>query len=94
MTLIALAAEFAQSDAAGVLADAIPEISNGGSPCRSYAECVADLLATDLVIDYNGPSGLIEIGAIDRRHDPRPIRCVLHRRVGNDSFARFFMIPT
>jgi len=62
VTLIALAAESMQSDAATDIAPAIAGVSNGGSVCRTYADCVAEL-RDSLAIDYNGPGALTEIGA-------------------------------
>jgi branched-chain amino acid transport system substrate-binding protein len=61
VTLIALAAESTQSDAAASIASAMAGLSSSGSVCRDYAACVAEL-RNSLAIDYNGPAGLTEIG--------------------------------
>jgi branched-chain amino acid transport system substrate-binding protein len=92
VTLIALAADFAQSDAAGVLASAISDISTGGSRCRNYAECVS-ALATDLVIDYDGPSGLTEIGASSGDTTLARFHVFLVDETGNDSYVDSFSVP-
>jgi len=64
VTLIALAAEFAQSDAATAIAESMAGVSSGGSSCPTYADCLADLRQPQgLQIDYNGPSGITEISA-------------------------------
>jgi branched-chain amino acid transport system substrate-binding protein len=62
VTLIALAASQADSDLAADVAAQMSSVSAGGSVCRTFAEC-ADDIAGGLLIDYNGPSGLTEIGA-------------------------------
>jgi branched-chain amino acid transport system substrate-binding protein len=61
VTLIALAASQASSDVAADVATQMAAISSGGSVCRTFTEC-ADDIAAGLLIDYNGPSGLTEIG--------------------------------
>ncbi len=61
VTLIALAASAAGSDVGHAIADELPSISSGGSTCRTYTECSE--ASTTLSIDYNGPSGLTEIGS-------------------------------
>jgi branched-chain amino acid transport system substrate-binding protein len=62
VTLIALAAEFAQSDLAADIAGAMSSISSGGQVCRTYEIC-ADALDGGFLIDFNGPSGITEISA-------------------------------
>ncbi len=66
VNLIALAAVAAGSDAAVEIAGEIPAVSSSGSVCRTFAACV-DAIDNGLVIDYNGPSGLMELG---RSGDP------------------------
>ncbi len=60
VTLIALAAADANSDVGSNIAAQLPGISVGGQTCRTYLEC-SEALAT-LSIDYDGPSGLTDIG--------------------------------
>ncbi len=62
VTLIALAASQAGSDVAADIAAQMSSVSSGGSVCRTFGEC-ADAIEGGLLIDYNGPSGLTEIGA-------------------------------
>ena len=79
VNLIALAAVAADSDAAVDIANQIPLVSSSGSVCRTFAACV-DAIDSGLVIDYNGPSGLMELG---RSGDPT--RAVFDRfRFGPD----------
>jgi branched-chain amino acid transport system substrate-binding protein len=71
VNLIALAAVVAQSDRAEDMRAEIVDISDGGSNCRSYAECVA--LVDEAFIDYDGPGGRVHLGAdgdpVDARFD-------------------------
>ena len=62
VTLIALAAERVQSDSAPSIASEMSAISNGGQECTTYAECLV-ALHQGLEIDYNGPSGVTDIGS-------------------------------
>ncbi|MGA7758919.1 MAG: ABC transporter substrate-binding protein [Ilumatobacteraceae bacterium] len=79
VNLIALAAVAADSDAAVDIAGQIPLVSSSGSVCRTFAACV-EAIDSGLVIDYNGPSGLMELG---RSGDPT--RAVFDRfRYGPD----------
>jgi len=79
VNLIALAAVAGDSDAAVDIADQIPLVSSNGSVCRTFAACV-EAIDDGLVIDYNGPSGLTELG---RSGDPT--RAVFDRfRYGPD----------
>jgi branched-chain amino acid transport system substrate-binding protein len=83
VNLIALAAVATGSDAAADIADEIPSVSSSGSVCRTFADCV-DSIDDGLVIDYNGPSGLMELG---RSGDPS--RAVFDRfRYGPDGEDR------
>jgi len=66
VNLIALAAVRADSDAPNDIAAQISSISSSGSACRTFADCVA-AIDVGLQVDYNGPSGLTEIG---RTGDP------------------------
>ncbi len=79
VNLIALAAVAADSDAAADIAGQIPSVSSSGSLCRTFTACV-EAIDSGLVIDYNGPSGLMELG---RSGDPS--RAVFDRfRYGPD----------
>ncbi len=59
-TLLLLAAEAAGTDAGPALATAVLDVSRGGIPCTSFAEC-RDLLAAGEDIDYRGASGEVDL---------------------------------
>jgi branched-chain amino acid transport system substrate-binding protein len=59
VTLIALAAEAAKSDAGTAIASKLVEVSKGGTKCTSFAECVK-LVQAGTDIDYDGVSGPVE----------------------------------
>ena len=61
VTLIALAAGIAGSDRGADIARVLPSVSTGGQPCDAFAECYA-LSQEETQINYNGPSGLTDIG--------------------------------
>ncbi|MET0909247.1 MAG: ABC transporter substrate-binding protein, partial [Ilumatobacteraceae bacterium] len=61
VTLIALAAGIAGSDRGADIARVLPSVSTGGQPCNAFAECYA-LAQEETQINYNGPSGLTDIG--------------------------------
>jgi branched-chain amino acid transport system substrate-binding protein len=61
VNLIGLAATQADSDAPVEIARQMSSVSSGGSVCRDFADCAADL-EQRLQIDYNGPSGVTELG--------------------------------
>jgi len=58
--LIALAAEEAQDDDGLALSKHIIDVSEGGTACTAYAECL-DLLKQGEDIDYNGISGPVDL---------------------------------
>lgn len=58
---IALAAQSAGSDQPSAIARQIPIVTDGGTPCGSFASCV-DALATRPNIDYSGPGRDLTIG--------------------------------
>lgn len=60
--LLMLAAQQGGSTTAEVIASQIPTVSSGGSVCDTFAQCKS-LLAEGRGIDYNGPGGLLQIGA-------------------------------
>lgn len=62
---VALAAEAAQSLEAADISAAIPEVTSGGTPCQTFADCKT-LLDADEDIDYNGASGDLTLN--DRGH--------------------------
>ncbi|CAN5718599.1 ABC transporter substrate-binding protein [soil metagenome] len=70
VTLIALAAEQAQSDRPVDIAAAMQGASSGGSVCRRYETC-RDLIAAGRNIDYEGPGGVLEL---DENGDPSRAR--------------------
>jgi branched-chain amino acid transport system substrate-binding protein len=59
VTLVALAAEAANSDAGVDIAKKMVEVSSGGEKCGTFADCVK-LLKEDKDIDYDGQSGPVE----------------------------------
>lgn len=61
LNLIALAADSAGSSTPAAIASDIPAISTSGTICLSYTECNA-ALAASRNIDYDGPSGSLDIG--------------------------------
>ena len=86
VTLIALAASIADSDVGADIAGFIPSVSADGRPCDSFAECSEARLDAPQ-IDYDGPSGLTEIGSSG---DPSLARFDVFSfdEEGNDQFAR------
>lgn len=60
VNLIALAAERAGTDAPARVASQMAAVSVGGSVCRTYQSCL-DRLRDGLQIDYQGPSGRLEL---------------------------------
>jgi branched-chain amino acid transport system substrate-binding protein len=61
VNLIALSAIQAGTDAPPQIAAQMADVSSGGVSCRAFAECVQ--LLPDSRIDYDGPGGVLEIGA-------------------------------
>lgn len=86
VNLIALAAVRADSDDAGAIADEISEVSASGLACRTFDDCLS-AIDDDRQIDYNGPSGLTEVG-----RDGETTRAVFDRFLfnvdGEDVFDR------
>jgi branched-chain amino acid transport system substrate-binding protein len=62
MNLIALATVQAGRDDPRAIAAQISEVSDGGVPCATFAECIT-LVDEQLNVDYNGPDGVVQIGA-------------------------------
>jgi len=60
VNLIALAADAAESTDAQQIASRIPNVATSGTRCLTYADCAAGLVA-DRNIDYDGPSGLLQL---------------------------------
>lgn len=86
VTLIALAASLADSDIGTEFAGFIPLVSSGGQECRTFAEC-SQAARDGRETDYDGPSGLTEIGSAG---DPTEARFDVFSfdEEGNDQFAR------
>lgn len=61
VNLIALAAVQARSDAPASIASQMPSVSTGGSSCRTFELC-AERIEQGLQINYNGRTGLAELG--------------------------------
>jgi len=66
VNLIALAAREASSSAPSAIASRITTLATGGTRCTSFESCVDDL-AEGRNVDYDGPSGLLQL---DARGDP------------------------
>jgi hypothetical protein len=66
--LIVLAATSAGSTVSSAVAEEVIEVSSRGQPCRTFEECSAALQA-GRNIDYEGPSGILELSA-----DGEPVR--------------------
>ncbi len=60
--LLMLAALQGKSTTADVIASQVRTVSAGGSVCDTFASC-ASLLADGRSIDYDGPGGLLQLGA-------------------------------
>ena len=61
VNLIALAATQAETDDARQIGQQMVEASSSGAPCREFDDCVQ--LLADRNVDYDGPSGNLELGA-------------------------------
>jgi ABC-type branched-subunit amino acid transport system substrate-binding protein len=61
--LIALAAQAAGSDDPAEIKDAILEVSQGGTKCQTFADCLA-LLEAGEDIDYDGASGAVDLSDV------------------------------
>ncbi len=75
VNLIALAANASQSTRATTIAQRVPSVADVGTPCATFALCDMGLQA-DRNINYEGPSGVLQI---DSNGDP--IRGVFDRFV-------------
>jgi len=62
LNLLALAADFSQSDVGAEFMPQVIAASRGGSACRTFVEC-ATIIETGLNIDYNGPTGVLSLDA-------------------------------
>ena len=74
MTLIALAAEFAQSDLAGDDRRGDVVGQQWRIRCAERTPTASTRSTAASQIDYNGPSGITEISASHRRIDAWPVR--------------------
>lgn len=91
VTLIALAASIADSDIGADIAGLIPLVSASGRECHSFAEC-SQATVDAPQINYNGPSGLTEIG---NSGDPSRARFDVFTidDEGRDVLGRPFLVP-
>ena len=62
LNLLAVAADFSQSDVGTEFMPQVIAASRGGSACRTFTEC-ADIIGAGLNIDYNGPTGTLSLDA-------------------------------
>ncbi|MBA3745569.1 ABC transporter substrate-binding protein [Sporichthya sp.] len=83
ITLIALAAEAANSDAGIAIAKELQDVSTGGEKCGTFAECVK-LLKENKDIDYEGQSGPVEF---DSNGDPSVASMGIYQ-YGNDNMYK------
>lgn len=60
--VLALAADFSQSDIGAEFMPQVIAASRGGSACRTFSEC-ATIIRDGLNIDYNGPTGALSLDA-------------------------------
>jgi branched-chain amino acid transport system substrate-binding protein len=70
VNLIGLAAVQSHSDSPNLIAGQMASVSSGGSVCMTFAEC-AERIEQELQINYNGPTGITELG---RDGDPTRAR--------------------
>lgn len=61
VTVIALAARAAESTSSREIASRITGLTNGGTDCRTFADCAA-VLDAGRNVDYDGPSGSLQLG--------------------------------
>jgi branched-chain amino acid transport system substrate-binding protein len=61
VNLIALAANSSKSTRATTMAQRVPSVADVGTPCTTFTACDAGLQA-DRNINYEGPSGLLQMG--------------------------------
>ena len=90
VNLIALAAVRAGTDVPTDVAAEMAEVSASGVVCAEFADCIA-LLADNRNIDYEGPGGVVQIGA---EGDPQRARFEVFSfdEAGVDTFVRSFSI--
>jgi branched-chain amino acid transport system substrate-binding protein len=89
VNLIALAAVQSNSDSPDLIAGQMASVSSGGSVCSTFAEC-AERIEQDLQINYNGPTGITELG---RNGDPTSARFDTFRFLadGSNVYDRSFI---
>ena len=63
MMLLALSAQAAGSDDPAKIKDKMLEVSQGGTKCQTYADCLA-LLKAGKDIDYDGASGSVDLSKV------------------------------
>jgi branched-chain amino acid transport system substrate-binding protein len=83
VTLIALAAQVANSDAGTEIAKELQEVSEGGEKCTSFADC-SQKLKDGKDIDYEGQSGPVEF---DSKGDPSVASMGVYE-YGNDNMYK------
>jgi branched-chain amino acid transport system substrate-binding protein len=90
VNLLALSAIQGDSDSPEVIAGQMASVSDGGAQCEDFATC-ALRLADDQEIDYDGPTGLTDLG-----RDGDPSRAFFDRfrfgPDGSDIFVRRFAV--
>ncbi|UBU16988.1 ABC transporter substrate-binding protein [Nonomuraea gerenzanensis] len=82
VTLLALAAEAAKSDAGPAIAGKLVEVSKGGTKCTGFKECV-DLVRAGTDIDYDGVSGPVDFNDVG---DPSVATIGVYQYGANNKF--------
>lgn len=90
VNLLALAAIQGDSDSPQVIAGQMSSVSDGGAVCNDFATCALRLI-DDQEIDYDGPTGITDLG-----RDGDPSRAFFDRfrfgADGEDIFERAFAV--
>ncbi len=81
--LAALAAVAAEDDSGAAIASQMQAVSEGGTECTAFAECV-ELLEAGEDIDYNGVSGKVEF---DENGDPTSASIGIYEYGDDNTFA-------
>jgi hypothetical protein len=89
--LIALAASIADSDSGANIAAVLPSISTSGQPCDTFVACAGAALEPRQ-INYDGPSGLTDIGSTG---DPSRARFDVFSfdETGQDTWEKTILVP-
>ena len=81
--LVALAASAAKDDAGTSIASKMQEVSEGGTKCTSYKDCIA-LLNKGTDFDYDGVSGPIEF---NDKGDPSQATIGIYKYAADNNYT-------